>query len=96
MRLSNKALDELARHELIGLNCRVIGSSQKSLVGVEGRIVDETLNMLIVETSTGEKRLQKESVTLEIEFPEGKFVISGKDIMQRPYERLKKIWRKIR
>ena len=61
MRLSKKVLRELAENDLIGLECEVVNSSQRSLVGVRGRIVDETLNTLTLETDKGEKKLQKKS-----------------------------------
>lgn len=96
MRSSKKALKDLAENELIGLECEVVNSSQRSLVGMKGKIVDETLNTLLLDTQNGEKKIQKKSVVLEIKFPRKNVVIKGKDLMQRPHERLRKLWRKIR
>lgn len=41
----------LIYHELIGLEIKVIHSTNPVLIGVLGRVIDETKNMLIVENS---------------------------------------------
>ena len=47
------------RHELIGLDVLVSGASNPLHRGLYGRIIDETKNLLIVETSHGVKRIPK-------------------------------------
>ncbi len=42
----------LIYHELIGLEIKVIHSTNPVLAGTRGRVIDETKNMLIVENST--------------------------------------------
>ncbi|MFB6068493.1 MAG: ribonuclease P protein component 1 [Halobacterium sp.] len=39
----------LPRHELVGLHARVVESTDQSRVGVEGRVVDETMQTLLLE-----------------------------------------------
>ena len=94
--MSKGALRALACNELIGLDARVVRSSDPSLEGLDGRIVDETMNT--VEMRSGEKvlKLDKKSVTLAIRFPEGEYEIPGREILQRPEERLKKLWTKVK
>ncbi|HWR25494.1 MAG TPA: ribonuclease P protein component 1 [Methanosarcina sp.] len=41
----------LIYHELIGLEIKVMHSTNLSLIGTQGRIIDETKNMLIIENS---------------------------------------------
>ena len=94
--MSKKVLGELAENGLIGLNCEVVNSSQRSLVGVQGRIIDETLKTLTVATQQGEKKIQKDTVTLRVDFPTERAIIEGEDLLQRPQERLRKLWRKLR
>ncbi len=48
----------IIHHELIGIDTRVVDSTNSSLIGVEGRIVDETKNMLIIE-DVQEKKVPK-------------------------------------
>ncbi|MGB9927395.1 MAG: ribonuclease P protein component 1, partial [Methanosarcina sp.] len=38
-------------HELIGLELKVINSTNPSYTGARGRVIDETKNMLIIESS---------------------------------------------
>ena len=60
----------LVRHELVGLRCHVVASTDASLVGIEGRIVEETAHTLIVETEEGEKTVQKKYTKFEFELPD--------------------------
>ena len=41
----------LIYHELIGLEIKVIRSTNPVLTGIRGRVVDETKNMLVIENS---------------------------------------------
>jgi ribonuclease P protein subunit POP4 len=84
----------LAENELIGLQARVTKASDRSLTGLSGKIVDETLQTVTLETPRGEKRVAKAAVTLEITFPSGPAEFAGSELAQRPDERLKKLWRK--
>ncbi|MCC4771263.1 ribonuclease P protein component 1 [Methanosarcina sp. DH2] len=38
-------------HELIGLETKVICSTNPSLIGIRGRVINETKNMLVIENS---------------------------------------------
>jgi ribonuclease P protein subunit POP4 len=45
----------IIHHELIGIDTKVVDSTNSSLVGIEGKVVDETKNMLVIE----EKKIPK-------------------------------------
>ena len=47
------------RHELIGLDVLVSGAANPTQRGISGRIIDETKNLLVIETSVGIKRVPK-------------------------------------
>jgi ribonuclease P protein subunit POP4 len=47
------------RHELIGLDVLVSGASNPKQRGLSGRIIDETRNLLVIETPKGIKRVAK-------------------------------------
>jgi len=51
----------IIHHELIGLDIRVVDSTNSSLNGIEGRIIDETKNMFKIETNDLEKMIPKSS-----------------------------------
>ncbi|MDZ7688018.1 MAG: ribonuclease P protein subunit [Halobacteriales archaeon] len=88
----------VARHELVGLRCRVVDSADTSLVGIEGRVVEETTHTLVVETEDDEKTVQKKYTTFEFELP-GKETddvddttvvrVEGEAIDARPAERVR-------
>ncbi len=73
--------------ELIGSFVEVIQAENKQLVGIKGKVMDETRNMISLE---GNKNLVKEQVVLEISFDNQKYVIDGKLLVGRPEDRLKK------
>ena len=83
--------ENLVRHELIGLQVRIIASSNFSAIGGAGRVVDETREMLAVETEFGEKRFAKKDCSFEFTLPSGgKVVVDGKVLVGRPEDRIKK------
>lgn len=96
MKLSKKVLSALAKNELIGLEAKVVKSSDPSLEGLSGSIVDETMNTIELRVDKKDLKLDKKSITLAVRFPEGEIEISGSDILQRPEERLKKLWTKVK
>ncbi|MFH1784793.1 MAG: ribonuclease P protein subunit [Candidatus Micrarchaeota archaeon] len=77
----------------IGLEVEIINSSQRSLIGLSGKIVDETKNLMVVETVDGkEKKIPKISSTFRFTTEDGqKIDIIGKKIAFRPHERPKKV-----
>ncbi len=86
----------LATRELIGLEATVAKSTDPSLRGKKGTIVDETMKTLTIRTAAGEKLLNKSAVTIRVDFPGESIEIEGTELLQRPEERLKKLWRKAR
>ena len=79
----------LRKHELIGLAVVVRRSTDPSLVGLRGRVVDETRNTFIVETAKGEKRVQKKGA--EFAFGAEGVRVLGDEILFRPEDRIKKV-----
>lgn len=81
----------LRLHELIGLNVKIANSSSRELIGLEGKVVDETKNLLVIETEKGEKRIPKTASTFLFTLESGeKAELKGKEIAFRPEERTKK------
>jgi len=81
----------LVRHELIGLEVEIRKSRNKSQVGIKGRVVDETYNMLVIETEKGEKKVEKKSCVFVFKLPNGKKVeVEGWVLVGRPEDRIKK------
>jgi len=79
--------ENFLKKEFIGLPVKIVESTDKSLQGMEGEIIDETKNMLIIETDKGIKKVAKEIAKFEIN---GK-IVDGKKIKYRPEDRIRKI-----
>jgi len=81
----------LVRHELIGLEVKVKKSTNKSQIGIKGKVVDETYNMLVIETKKGERMVEKKSCVFVFKLPNGKKVeVEGWVLVGRPEDRIKK------
>jgi ribonuclease P protein subunit POP4 len=85
------------RHELIGLNVEIIESSNSELVGLNGKVVDETRNTIRVKLRGGRETLIAKNIAIfHFLTPDGKKVeIDGKILVSRPEDRIKKKFRKI-
>ncbi|HID08717.1 TPA: ribonuclease P protein component 1 [Candidatus Micrarchaeota archaeon] len=82
--------------EIIGLRVRVVNATHPGYLGIEGRVVDETKNLLVVETPEGIKKLPKPDIVVEFELHDGERIcVDGAEITVRPEERTKKLWRKV-
>lgn len=53
-------------HAWIGKHCKVIASKNPSLTGVEGTVVDETENFVVIETNNGEKKIPRNGTTFKV------------------------------
>ena len=79
----------LASHELIGLNIEVKNSFDRNKIGLKGRIVDESKNTFTIETARGNKVVPKSEAVFEFEIGDEKAVIEGKRLVYRPEDRVK-------
>ncbi len=81
----------IVRHELIGLKVKISKSQNKSLVGINGKVIDETYNTFKIETNTKEKTIPKNGTIFIFHLPNGKRVeVDGKVLISRPEDRIKK------
>ena len=61
------APQNILKHELIGLSVEIVKSSNPNLVGIKGRVVDETRNTLLIEKFDGsEVRIPKDVAVLDL------------------------------
>lgn len=80
----------LILHELIGLDVQILGSTNKSCVGISGKVVDETKNVISIKTSKGDKKIQKDGTMFMFTLPDQKNVkVDGSLLVARPEERIK-------
>lgn len=82
-------------HELIGLKVTIVESSDDTLKGLSGEVIDETKHTLKIRSNKIPKTIAKSTVTLRIELPEGKDVtVEGKKISYRPQDRIGRMRRR--
>lgn len=79
----------LKAHELIGLKARATQSGKT----IEGKVIEETKNVLMLETRDGEKMVPKKGTRFEFEIGEEKAVLNGSEVLYRPEQRLRALWR---
>ncbi len=85
---------EIAKHELIGLEVEIVESKNKNLIGVKGKIIDETKNMITIEGDKTRK-IMKSQVMMKMNIGNRKYEVDGRILVGRPEDRIKKL-RKIR
>ncbi len=81
---------DLLRQELIGLDMEIVGSTNKSLRGIKGKIIDETKNTLVIEMQGKTKQILKNQITLKCVIAGVTARINGMQLVGRSEERLKK------
>ncbi len=70
----------------------LLSSPNLSELGIKGKVVYETKNMLVIRTSKGDVRVPKEKRLFLFRLPSGKRVIVlGDRIVGRPEERVKRL-----
>ncbi len=84
--------ENIVRHELIGLKVRIAGSSDKEIIGIEGRVIDETRNTLTIDTEDNDRDFVKDQCVFSFMLPDSKKWVSvkGSILVARPEDRIKK------
>ena len=81
-------LDDVVRHELIGLTIKITKAKNPSLVGLSGKILDETKNSFVIGKDSERKTVLKNHI-IELIIVEKNIKVQGKVLMKRPEERIK-------
>jgi RNase P/RNase MRP subunit p29 len=77
--------------ELIGVTLRVEESSCKDLQGIEGVVVNETLNTFVLKTAAGGRKIvPKRNCIFRLQSGE---LLDGSLVAVRPEERTKRLWK---
>ena len=87
--------ENLVRHELIGLKVRVVKSLNKKNIGISGKVVDETRNIIVIEKTKGQEvRLAKKHNVFVFSLGKKKVRIDGEILVGRPEDRIRKKFKK--
>lgn len=82
---------QILKHELIGLEAKVINSPNKNLIGLRGKITDETRNTLSIQKGNETKTIIKEQAEFFIKKENNWVPVWGKLLVGRPEDRIKKL-----
>jgi ribonuclease P protein subunit POP4 len=84
--------ENLARHEWVGLAARVDAASDPTAIGLQGRVVDESLHTVTLERADGrEVRLAKAGTKVTFTLPGGAAVpLDLGELAFRPQDRVKR------
>ena len=91
----------IIHHELIGIDTKVVDSTNKSLIGTEGRIVNETKNMFVI-GDVQEKNVPKSCSSFMFTIPsfDGKrylpssIKVDGRLLLSQPENRIQTKFKK--
>lgn len=75
-------------HELIGLSTEITQSSNTQLVGLKGKVVDETKSMFVLNTEKGIKKFPKDNTIWRFSLVSGEIILDGNMLLKRSYERI--------
>jgi ribonuclease P protein subunit POP4 len=86
-----KVTASVVQHEFIGLDVKVVRSSNPAVVGIAGKVVDETRNTFTILHDGKRKVVIKDTSVFEFALPDGTVVeIDGKVIVGRSEDRVKR------
>ena len=81
----------LIKHELIGLEVKIVKATNPTLKGRKGKVVDETYKMLVIDVGNKEIKVAKKDCVFRFTLPNKiKVEVDGKLLVGRPEERIKK------
>jgi len=83
-------IDNIVAHEMIGLETKILKSNNSQIIGISGKIVDETKNMFTINTKNGLKQIPKVHSKWFFSLNEHRVVLEGKQLAKRSYERIVK------
>ena len=80
--------ENLTSHEFVGLDTKIIKSSNPQIIGLNGRIIEETKSMFRINTRKGTKFIDKDNNLWKFTIQNKEISIDGYKIQKRPYDRI--------
>jgi len=82
-------------NEFIGLDVKIIESTNKDYLGLKGKVIDESYNMIIISHENIIKKIPKKNCVFLFKSKKtSEIKILGSDIVGRPEDRIKKFLNK--
>ena len=80
--------ENITSHELIGLNTEITQSTNAQVVGLNGRIIDETKSMFKINTIKGIKSIPKSTSSWKFSIDSNDVIVDGSKIAKRSFDRI--------
>ena len=80
--------DNISSHEFIGLDTEIIQSTNPQVVGLNGRIINETKSMFTINTERGSKSIAKSTNSWKFSIQGKDIVVEGNKIAKRAFDRI--------
>ena len=80
--------DNITSHEFIGLDTEIIQSTNPQIVGLNGRIINETKSMFTINTDKGVKSIVKSQNSWKFSIENQDVIVEGTKIAKRPFDRI--------
>ena len=81
-------LENITRHEFIGLETQIVSSTNPQVIGLNGTIINETKSMFSLNTVNGVKLIPKSNNSWKFNINNQQITIDGSKIQKRPFDRL--------
>tara|TARA_B100001971_G_C18229096_1_gene562694 strand:- start:1399 stop:1677 length:279 start_codon:yes stop_codon:yes gene_type:complete len=85
------SVNTLKIFDLINLNVKIISSLDSTLLGKEGKILDETKNMLLLDVNNSLISVPKNIISLKLNVDDVDYVVQGSKLLQSPSNRNTKL-----
>ncbi len=81
-------VDNIISHEFIGLYTEITKSTNLQIVGLNGRIINETKSMFTINTEKGVKSIAKSQNSWKFSIEDKDVIVEGTKITKRPFDRI--------
>ena len=75
-----------SEYDLIGQEITIMESKNKEIIGIKGRVIMETKNMIILDTDNGKKNIPKD--ICQFSNSKGRLETDSTKLSKRPHERM--------
>ena len=80
--------DNIRSHEFIGLDTEIVQSTNPQVIGLNGRIINETKSMFTINTEKGVKSIAKSTNDWKFSIQNKDIIVDGSKIAKRPFDRI--------
>ena len=88
--------NNLIAHELIGLDVEVVNCSDPYQIGIKGKVIYETKNLLLIKTKNKIIKLIKKNCVFKFHLQNEDVIVEGESIAYDPIKRTEKNIRRVK